>query len=64
MAELVTESEMVLDEATEEELDEMQVAFDALDNESTGLESALLVLLQNQRSDEVAVKIKEQCIYK
>ena len=64
MAELVAESEMVLDEATEEEHDEMQVAFDDLDKETTGLESTLMALLQNPRADEVAVKIKEQCIYK
>ena len=47
-------------------LDELQITFDALE-EAEGITNLALEyekILKNERVDEVALKIKEACIYK
>ena len=47
-----------------EAIDEMQVAFSELETAQSKDETLWQQLLQNERSDELATKIKEQCIYR
>lgn len=47
-----------------EAIDEMQVAFNELEINESSNEKDWEGLLQNDRFDDVANKIKEQCIYR
>jgi hypothetical protein len=47
-----------------EAMDEMQIAFNELETANSQNEKDWEALLQNDRFDEVANKIKEQCIYR
>lgn len=50
----------------EEEEDEMEVAFEAVENFSpqVAVTKDYLALLKNPRTDDVANRVKEKCIYK
>jgi 26S proteasome regulatory subunit N6 len=47
-----------------EALDEYEMAFEELENAATKSDAEYQKLLANERVDDVAVKIKEQCIYR
>ena len=62
------EEGMAIEEIQEEEEDEMKIYFDNIDsnNQLTPALKTLeyIKLLQNERVDDIAVKVKEQSIYK
>lgn len=58
------ESTMEIVEPDVEEVDELQQAFDLLENSSSSDAAAFQAILQSERSDELALKIKEKCVYK
>lgn len=59
-----TEMEIVVAEENENEIDEYKTAFELLEENVSDNANDFKLMLLNARMDEVAVKIKEQCIYK
>lgn len=58
------EMEVVVPEETEIEIDELRSAFELLEEKISDSPKDYQDLLLNPRMDDIAVKIKEQCIYK
>ena len=52
------------DVVVEEQPDELKIAFDTLEENNSSDPNDYKILLLNERMDDAAVKIKEQCIYK
>ena len=58
------EMEVIVSEDAEIDIDELRSAFDLLEENISDSPKDYQELLLNPRMDDVAVKIKEQCIYK
>ena len=54
----------VVSEEAEVQIDELRSAFELLEEKISDVPSDYQELLLSPRMDDVAVKIKEQCIYK
>ncbi len=61
------QNEIALDGSVDDTEDDFQRGFEELDNSHSTNQQKLadfLILLQNPRLDDAAIKIKEQCIYR
>ncbi len=62
------QNEIALDGTVDDTEDDFQRGFEELDNNSHSTNpqklADFLILLQNPRLDDAAIKIKEQCIYR
>jgi hypothetical protein len=64
MASEKTDMDIVTGDVVEEQPDELKIAFDTLEEKNSNDPNDYKILLLNERMDDAAVKIKEQCIYK
>lgn len=60
----MTQENMNVDEEIINEIDEFQLEYDALNESTNDMTEKYQMLLLNSRVDDIAIKVKENCIYK
>jgi hypothetical protein len=60
----MAQESMNVDEEIINEIDEYQLEFDKLNESTDDMTEKYQMLLLNSRVDDIAIKVKENCIYK